>query len=302
MLQFPCGQCVPCRIRRKSGWILRNLLESRLAVSSSFWTLTFSDKGLQTLEDRGPKKIIYSFLDALRKSECRGGNSAPIRSYGCYELGGMLGRPHYHMLLYNVVVNYQEPTNYTKGLPRPRYHIGCWPHGHVDIGQHNPATVNYTIEYLMKDTRKDGNQSFPIRTQRPAIGFYGLQSLAVSLANKHGELPEMPTSLMLNGRSYPLDHWSKNVLREEFKEAGGTFKNWPGPLDKKLRFLQTCAEFDAFPHIKARFEKRNEQTERLIAQAEAKKNARIETIHNRAAGIAARSSPLRSHEDETQSD
>lgn len=282
MIEFPCGQCLPCRIRKKSQWTLRNLLESRLAVSSSFWTLTFRDNDLHNLHKIGRKQIIYRFLDALRKSETRAGNSQPIRLYGCYELGGTLGRPHYHMLIYNMIKNYTQPTKYIRNLPRPRYHTKLWPYGHVDIGEYNPATVNYTIEYLMKDTRTSGAQSFPIRTARPAIGYYGLRSLAESLARKHGTLPELPVSLKLDGRSYPLDRWSKDVLRKHFKKNGGTFTEWKGPIQKKLRFLQTIAEFDNFPHIKERITKAQQQKERMIEQSEIKKATRTAEIEQRA--------------------
>lgn len=237
---------------------------------------------MHNLEEIGRKRIIYRFLDALRKSEIRHGNSLPIRLYGVYELGGIFDRPHYHILIYNLIRNYRRPTKYTRGLPRPRYHIGQWPFGHIDIGEYNPATINYTIEYLMKDTRTDGAESFPIRTARPAIGFYGLRSLAENLAKKHGTLPELPASLRLNGRKYPLDRWSKDVLRKTFKEAGGTFTDWPGPLDKKLRFLQTCAEFDAFPHIKERMYKNERIKEDLIAQTQIKKEARRNEVIERA--------------------
>lgn len=242
LFAYPCGQCTPCRIRRKSCWTLRNILESQHAVTSSFWTLTLSEQGMLDLASRGPRALIRSFMDALRKSESRQGNSAPIRYFGALEFGGTFGRPHFHMLLYNLVANYRQPVQYQRGLPRPQLAISLWPHGSVDIGEHNLATMNYTIEYLTK-AQPDGSEPLAFKSIKPPIGFSGLVSQAAFAAMKLRTLPGPLSYLMIGTRRYPLDKTARDTFCFHFRRLGGVYQSGRNKLEKKVdRLLLEEAE------------------------------------------------------------
>jgi hypothetical protein len=241
---YPCGQCTPCRINKKSMWTFRNILESRSALTSSFWTLTLDDAGLDNFGEltNGSQKLLRTFINSLRKSEVRHGNFTPIRYFGCFEYGETLGRPHWHVLIYNLIHNYREPPPYQKGLPRPRQHSAQWPHGHVDIGEFNPATINYTISYLMKGSCHPEMKPRRFGSVRPGIGFYGLQSLAVNAARQHLQLEDKAKFFKIGNRTYPIDAWTQATFDKLYKQAGGVYTNRPTPFEK--RAIQISDELD----------------------------------------------------------
>lgn len=233
---FSCGRCSLCRARKRTQWALRHLLESRQAVSESFWTLTYSEQGISDTEGISPRIITRRFMDALRKSESRGGNTLPIRFFGVTEYGERFGRPHHHLLIYNVVTNYRDPAPYRPSLPRPRIHIGSWPHGHVDVAEYNPATIRYVLKYLEKDSRS--SPVYPIYARNPAIGFSGIVRLAESLAKTYGKLPRPPTSFSLGGSPYPLDRYTKEKFAQAFRAAGGRYSDFGNPRSRWMVQLE----------------------------------------------------------------
>lgn len=233
-VMYPCGQCTPCQVAYKSKWTLRHLLESRASLCAHFVTLTFEDSALS--EANQPEKLMRRFIDALRKQHLREGLSIPIRYFGVYELGGISGRPHFHLLAYNALTLPSE-----KG----RFHIGAWPHGHLDCAEFNAATVNYVLGYSMKARMSEDFRVF--RTIRPAIGFYGLRRLAAYHAKQHSTLPSVPEFLEIGARRYPLDKWSRKVFRDAFRQAGGSFATILNPSEKYVQSLlrvQATSEFD----------------------------------------------------------
>lgn len=238
---FRCGRCVGCRVTKRSQWTLRHRLESREAVSSAFWTLTFSEENISAWDATSPRTTTRRFMDALRKSEVRRGNMLPIRCFGVTEFGGLFGRPHTHLLIYNMVHNLREPVTYLKGLPRPRISIPIWPHGHVDVAEYNPKTINYVLEYLHKDSRE--SPVYPIYAKNPAIGYSGIVRLAESLAKQHGSLPRPPTSFDLGGSPYPLDRYTREKFAAAFRAAGGRYSDYGNP---KSRWLVRLSVAEAY--------------------------------------------------------
>lgn len=275
-LKYPCGQCLPCRVKKRSALTSRNLLESRTALSASFWTLTFADTTDLASGKKRIREIFRSFADALRKSEIRAGNMTPIRFFGCCEFGGRYGRPHFHLLIYNMVKNYRDPPRYTRGLPRPPQYIGFWPHGHVDIAEFNNATVNYCVEYMLK-TEED---PIPFRTVRPAIGFYGIQALAVSYARKFSILPARPAYLVHGSRKFPLDNWTRRTFDNEFKRAGGRYGARENPRERTLDRLALEAAWDACPELAQR-EAINLRTLEMLRNGKEAKKKQIEEAASR---------------------
>lgn len=98
-IALPCGQCIGCRIDRSSQWAMRCMHERRMWEKThpgSFLTLTYDPKKLPS--DGGlVKRDLQLFMKRLRKQEGSG-----VRFYGVGEYGGQFGRPHYHVILFNV--------------------------------------------------------------------------------------------------------------------------------------------------------------------------------------------------------
>lgn len=221
VVNIPCGMCTACRIKKRSSWVLRNYLEASTSISQSFWTLTFDQNNLPDIDTL--KLNFRRFLERLRYREGQAGNQMPIRYFGCVDFGGSFGRPHLHLMLYNLMATYREPPAYNRGLPRPRQHIDLWPHGSVDIAEYNTATLNYVTDYVLpqgKEHYETGLKPFRVSTRNPAIGYYGILKQAASLAAKSQNVLSMPDCMVIHGRSFPLDTWTREHLRKALRKAG----------------------------------------------------------------------------------
>lgn len=281
-LTHRCGQCLPCRIAKQSNWVLRNRLELTSAYSASFWTLTLDNAGLQSLATLGPRRIIRNFFVALRQNEQRHGNKTMIRYFGCLEFGGKFGRPHFHFLIYNLMRNRFEGSVYRPGLPRPQIHSTLWPYGHIDLGTVNPASMRYVASY-MTEFREPGSANILYSTRRPAIGFYGLDKLAATLARRHSSLPEV-SSLTIGAKQYPLDMWTRKTLRERFQAHGIKTKRLD-PMERKLQALSLdVAKAEIYDPVRQR-----QKAEELRLRHERQKQAAAASDTRAYAAVSAKS-------------
>lgn len=232
-----CGKCLPCTIRRRSCWELRCQLEARQSLSASFWTLTLDDNSLMAASEACRIKTQQRFFDALRKSESRKGNPYPIRYFGCLEYGGLYGRPHWHLLLFNLQSAYIQPETYRPGYPRLKHHISQWPHGHIDVGEFNPATINYVCDYIIGSTDTKTDKPRRVATIQPAIGYYGVKRVALDHAKKHSIISALPEYFEIGTRKYPMDKWTKNILLSEYIRAGGRYEPSETNQERHARFV-----------------------------------------------------------------
>lgn len=100
----PCGKCPRCKARKVSNWSFRLLQEDKQSRYSKFITLTYADtympitqNGYRTLSRRD----LQLFFKRLRKISRKNKSRDPIRYFAAGEYGGKIGRPHYHILLFN---------------------------------------------------------------------------------------------------------------------------------------------------------------------------------------------------------
>lgn len=218
----PCSQCLPCRLTRRDQWACRALLEPRNGLRPSFWTLTISEDNISTLDTDGPRLMVRRFLDSLRLSERRSGNPLPIRSFGSLDYGGLFGRPHFHFLIWNLCENWLPQEPYRKSLPRIRYSIAHWPHGHVDSAPFNPQTARYVSRYVagiwtpteLQDTSSDPLPRMNFHATRPGLGLIGLRSYLLQIASSPTRGWIHPATISLDGRNWPIhptlrSYWQK---------------------------------------------------------------------------------------------
>lgn len=144
-LEFPCGQCVGCRLERSRQWAVRIMHEASLHDSNLFVTLTYDDEHLQSpsLEYRD----FQLFMRKLRKRFPR------PRFYMCGEYGEEKLRPHFHACLFGV--GFPDMCEWRKSpsghmLYRSKQLEALWPHGNSEIGELTFESAAYVARYVMK--------------------------------------------------------------------------------------------------------------------------------------------------------
>jgi hypothetical protein len=100
----PCLKCLPCKARRVSAWSFRLMQEMKRSTSAHFITLKYNDtnlpiskNGYHTLS----KKDLQLFFKRLRKHNNKRVEAIHFRYFAAGEYGGKIGRPHYHIILFN---------------------------------------------------------------------------------------------------------------------------------------------------------------------------------------------------------
>lgn len=160
----PCSKCPDCKRRMVSAWSFRLRQELKRSVSAHFITLTYGAKTLPISESSGlptlSKRDVQNFIKRLRKLQSgacgvveglqRNWCDCSIKYFACGEYGGNNGRPHYHVLLFNSKVELIELAWSLEDDEFVRQPIG-----NVHFGSVTPASIGYTLKYMMKGTKND---------------------------------------------------------------------------------------------------------------------------------------------------
>lgn len=173
--KVPCGQCNFCRLQQSRQIGIRAYHEASLYEHNCFLTLTYSPEFLP--EDGSLDPVVPSkFIKRLRRyDEYRrkrdGLEPSPIRAYYCGEYGKaciscglskfkckcdkyveQLGRPHYHVLLFNYKFEDQELFKIRLGnkLYTSELLSKLWPYGFSTIGELTFQSACYTARYSVK--------------------------------------------------------------------------------------------------------------------------------------------------------
>lgn len=150
-MTVPCGQCSACRLERSRQWAIRCVHEASLYDHNAFITLTYNDDHLP--HDRSLNlKHAQDFLKRLRKRFGPG-----IRFYGCGEYGEQLGRPHYHMCLFNHDFHDKVLWKEERGvkLYRSEEIEKLWTYGYSTTGGVTFQSAAYVARYIMKKITGD---------------------------------------------------------------------------------------------------------------------------------------------------
>lgn len=116
-VEIPCGQCMGCRIQRSRQWADRCLMElTQHPEGGYFVTLTYNDMHLPWSWYSDPftgeaqasltldRRDVQLFLKRLRKN-----TGQDLRYFGCGEYGPTTFRPHYHLIIFGLVLDDLEP-------------------------------------------------------------------------------------------------------------------------------------------------------------------------------------------------
>lgn len=148
-ISVPCGKCVSCYSKRRSEWSFRLLQELKNAETAYFVTLTYDPENIPVVEgNQSLSKIdVQLFLKRLRQSVVKVDKSIRIRYFLSGEYGNETGRPHYHMVIFNLP--YIKTVAETKMLMQ-EFIQRDWKLGLCHVGSVTEASIMYTTKYMLK--------------------------------------------------------------------------------------------------------------------------------------------------------
>lgn len=203
-VNVPCGRCHACKAKRRHDWSFRLAEELKVAKTAYFITLTYDDINLvYGSSERATlcKRDVQLFLKRLRKEQIkihkRDNHTSSyikqhrIRYYACGEYGEKSQRPHYHIILFNLLEELKP------------FVVDVWALGHAHVGECNPKTIAYTTKYVLKSPMEkhgDIEREFSLMSRKPALGEnylkknkkFHLENKTTTVRNDSGGLQRMP--------------------------------------------------------------------------------------------------------------
>lgn len=176
----PCGRCGFCLANRQRDWTLKLDYEFRYAAWSWFITLTYDNKHLPHNLDEYPlirkhfdEKIdketlkvldLQKFIRSVRKSNKKL-TPLQLRYYAAGEYGSQRGRPHYHIIFFNL---HPKILN-TRLMP-------AWKKGNIDVQmvQNSEAVSNYVASYIVTayaEQKRLNLRPFSVMSKKPYLGY-----------------------------------------------------------------------------------------------------------------------------------
>lgn len=223
--EFGCGQCIPCRVKRRRLWTIRLLLEARVhLVPSWFVTLTYSEEHVPQNGSVDPKHL-QDFLKRIRYYA----RVPRVRFYGVGEYGDLTLRPHYHVVLYGLPIPMHNPD--------PSAVCQCiicksWTFGVAHVGELTKESAAYTCKHFTKGRRvvRDGSVALPAgqkprhpefarMSRRPGIAADAVPVLSKALSGADGirsirSTGDVPTVVRHAKGLWPLGRYLRSKLRE----------------------------------------------------------------------------------------
>lgn len=314
----PCGQCRGCRLTTRQQWVARMVKESALwEARPLFCTFTYADSHLPP-DFSVSRRVAQLLVKRVRK---RFGDG--IRLFGCGEAGDLSGRPHYHLLFWNLELPDLVPFQTSKsGLPlfRSAALESCWTKmdgardtgealGFVDVGYGDVSAMGYVAGYVFKkmaDDRASAEERtfahpvtgelietappFAFMSRRPGIGARWVDEYLTSDA-RHSDL-------IVDGRRYAMPpYFRRRVERLLSLGEGLTDREFMAAVDLALSSSEFGEDGDAVVAarlvagasiIEAMKELRDERNEEWAAAHAADNTADRLAVRHEAAALRAK--------------
>lgn len=182
--RVPCGRCGYCLANRAFDWSLRLSSEYKNSLWSWFITLTYATEFLPTILKTRPiigrhfdlkdkvtldVRDLQLFLKRVRKANGKE-TTLQFRYYACGEYGGRYGRPHYHILAFNLHPDTVESLG------------SLWGKGIVDVSAVESVSdvSNYVASYIVSayaTVKRLNVRPFATMSKRPYIGFHYVEKM-----------------------------------------------------------------------------------------------------------------------------
>lgn len=245
---FSCGQCIPCRIRKRREWAHRIMLEAAQYDSNAFVTLTYDDEHLPIGGSLVPRDTQV-WLKRLRKSL----SPVRVRYYLVGEYGEVSNRPHYHVALFGYPSCSRGVTRIVKG--RVSCCVACkgisdsWGNGLVYLGSLEEKSAQYIAGYVVKKMTSVGDKrlggrcpEFGRMSLRPGVARDAMHEVASELMryDLDERLSDVPVSLRHGKKKeLPLGRY----LRQNLRVMIGKDKNAPeASLEERALELRQLRE------------------------------------------------------------
>lgn len=233
-----CGKCYNCRYKRISGWSFRLQEELKVSNTAYFITLTYDTHHVPITTGRYPmtlkKKDLQDFLKRLRyyDSEYYANYSTKakqlqkpkkIKYYGCGEYGGSKKkRPHYHLILFNVVDPNSIYKAWATAIVEKGVTIGFHPFGIIDIDEDvNATNIEYVLKYICKDDQGIGKAKNDFRIPEFSLMSKGLGKdwITVDIETFYNKRLDIAYILREDGVKIAMPkYYSNKMFTEETKE------------------------------------------------------------------------------------
>lgn len=181
-LYVPCGRCPNCRSRARYDLSTRIFLETALAGSAYFITLTYNEDNLPCTEQGKPcfnKKQVQDFMKRVRKKlepsrlrfflTCEYGDGKEAKQY-LQQYGTEFGRSHYHAIF---ICDNKRPLREVRDIVQ-----ASWPFGYSSVSSCSMARIQYATQYALKDEdylykkyeKGDPSKPFRLFSLKPGLG------------------------------------------------------------------------------------------------------------------------------------
>lgn len=208
-----CRKCFECSLKYSNQWAYRIMLEASLYKDNSFFTLTYNNENLES--NSLCKRDLQLFIKRLRKHF----KNDKLRYFACGEYGSLHGRPHFHIIVFNLHLDdlffhsidkkgikiYRSPT-----LEK------LWTKGFSSVGDLSFDSALYCAKYMQKSLDKDDNRvkPFTIMSLKPGIGANAINAKMlltdkIYFNGKHIPIPRYFLKVFENRDGYDLSELRK---------------------------------------------------------------------------------------------
>ena len=219
-----CGNCLECRKAKANEWRIRLHEEIKVNNFAYFITLSFSNKSLLELSEKGntnnlnaiATKGIRLFLERIRKKYKKS-----LKHWLITELGqNNTERIHLHGIIFS---DFEINNNWLQNY---------WKYGHSDTGQFcNAKTINYIVKYLYKIDTKHKDYK-PIILCSKGIGKSYINEFTKQKHKyKNEDTKEFYT--LPNGQKLNLPIYYRNKFYSEEERE----KLWIQKIEKDTRYI-----------------------------------------------------------------
>jgi hypothetical protein len=217
----PCGKCGYCLRNRQLDWTFRLSEEFRQsAYQSIFVTLTYNNQHLPWTDDFDEvtllTKDLQLFLKRMRIYQWRKTRALEqIRYYAAGEYGERFGRPHYHLIMFNV--HPDTLAHITDFWVKPTAHKQKNPPsmGIMDVQLVNDKTAiySYVAAYVVNawsNAKRKNKRPFSTMSKKPYLGATYVGRMRAW--HKEQMLPYLP---LPNDRKQRLPRTFKNKIFDQ---------------------------------------------------------------------------------------
>lgn len=154
-MSVPCSRCAACLSRKREEWSFRLKQQLKVSTSCIFITLTYKEENLPINENGVAsvnKRDVQLFFKRLRKNS----NQKELKYYLSSEYGTKTFRPHYHIVLFDLI--------------NTDLILTSWGLGNIKVDKINDARISYTTKYCITKSKIPKGATTPFSLQSKNLG------------------------------------------------------------------------------------------------------------------------------------